>query len=206
MGQSKFFAKIVFFTVLLFSAILIDSFSSFSANCDSIRENTLRLHILANSDSPKDQEIKLKVRDRILKESGNLFYFDDGILNAKEKAKNNLTAIENIAKDELAKLGVESDVSAELTNMFFDTRVYDSFTMPAGRYDALRIKIGKADGKNWWCVLYPRLCLPTASKNNEGILNSVFTQDEVSILESKPKYEIRFYAVEVFQKIKNKLS
>lgn len=196
---SKILFFILFFTVMIF----IDSFSQFSIKCKNIRENVLRLHIIANSDSLKDQEIKLKVRDRVLKEADGIFYLDDGILSAKDRVNEKLSYIEEIANNELQSQGVTEKATAEIVNMFFDTRAYENFTMPAGYYDAVRIIIGDAKGKNWWCVLYPNLCIPSASKDMEASLKTVFTDEELKIIESEPKYEIRFFMVELYEKIKS---
>lgn len=197
-------ARFILFFIISFLLILVlDSFSTFSAECADIRQSVLRLHILANSDSTEDQEIKLKVRDRILQESEDLFYSAGSLESAEEKARESLPRIEEIARDELKRLGSSDAVHAELTNMFFDTRVYEDFTMPAGYYDALRITIGEAKGHNWWCVLYPSLCVPAASENSEAALARTLTEGEREIVESKPEYEVRFYAVELFEKVKD---
>lgn len=197
-------ARFLLFFIFSFLLILIlDSFSTFSAQCAHIRKNVLRLHILANSDSAEDQQIKLRVRDRILQETDSLFYLSDSLEAAERKAAESLPRIEKIARDELQKLGADDDVHAELTHMFFDTRVYENFTMPAGYYDAVRVTIGEAKGRNWWCVLYPALCVPAASEDSKAALARVLTDGERQIVESKPEYEVRFYAVELFEKVKD---
>lgn len=197
-------ARLLLFFIFSFLFILVlDSFSTFSAQCADIRENVLRLHILANSDSAVDQENKLRVRDRILQETDSLFYLSDSLEAAEAKARESLPRIEEIARDELRKLGSDDDVHAELTHMFFDTRVYENFTMPAGYYDAVRVTIGEAQGHNWWCVLYPALCVPAASEDSEAALARTLTEGEREIVESKPEYEVRFYAVELFEKVKD---
>ncbi len=198
MQQNKAISKILIFMVFISLAFFIDSFSEFSASCENIREKVLRLHIIANSDSAYDQEIKLKIRDRILKESENLFYTDESVLSAKEKALENLEYIERIANNELIKNGLEPNAKAEFSNMFFNTRVYDNYTLPAGKYDAVRIIIGEGRGKNWWCVLYPGLCIPAVTK-----LDETFTETELDIIENTPDYEIKFFIVELFEKMKN---
>ena len=83
--------------------------------------------------------------------------------------------------------------------MFFDTRVYDGFTMPAGWYDALRVVIGEGKGHNWWCVLYPPLCISGAEKLAEELRR--FSAEERALLESEPRYEVRFFLVELAEKI-----
>ncbi len=197
MRQYKVFARILVFVFFISSAFFIDSFSEFSACCESIREKVLRLHIIAHSDADYDQAIKLKIRDRILSESKDLFYNGEDILTAKEKATESLGKIKAIANDELLKNGLEADAEVYYTNMFFDTRAYGDFTLPAGHYDAVRVVIGEGKGKNWWCVLYPGLCIPAATENPD-----TFTSDETKIVESSPRYEVKFILLEFFEKFK----
>ena len=99
--------------------------------------------------------------------------------------------------------GYHYDVNAELCNIFFNTREYDGVTLPAGRYDAMRITIGEAKGQNWWCVLYPPMCIPAAQPTQE--LNDVLNESEMEIVTSEPKYEIRFACVELFERLKEAL-
>ena len=186
------------FMLFMTFAFFLDSFSEFSATCDNIRDKVLRLHIIAASDTDSDQSVKLKIRDRILKESDELFYTDEGILSAKEKALGNLEKIEKLANDELLNNGLKPTAKAEFTNMFFDTRVYDNFTLPAGNYDAVRVTIGEGKGKNWWCVLYPALCIPAASDSLDTL-----TDEEIKIIESAPRYEVKFLLVELIEKFKS---
>ena len=193
--------KALLFGLIL--SILVGSFSAFASDCSAIRESVLRLHILANSDSDEDQALKLKVRDRILEETGDLFENASDLENAESSAANSLELVRSIAEDEVRKQGYDYPVRAELCNMFFETRQYDDITMPAGRYDAVRITIGEAKGHNWWCVLYPPMCIPAAQPKQE--LGDVLTEDGMEVVTSKPKYEVRFACVELFERIKETL-
>lgn len=193
--------KALLFGLIL--SILVGSFSAFASDCSAIRESVLRLHILANSDSDEDQALKLKVRDRILEETGDLFENASDLENAESSAANSLELVRSIAEDEVRKQGYDYPVRAELCNMFFETRQYDDITMPAGRYDAVRITIGEAKGHNWWCVLYPPMCIPAAQPKQE--LGDVLTEDGMEVVTSKPKYEVRFAFVELFERIKETL-
>ena len=193
--------KALLFGLIL--SILVGSFSAFASDCSAIRESVLRLHILANSDSDEDQALKLKVRDRILEETGDLFENASNLENAESSAANSLELVRSIAEDEVRKQGYDYPVRAELCNMFFETRQYDDITMPAGRYDAVRITIGEAKGHNWWCVLYPPMCIPAAQPKQE--LGDVLTEDGMEVVTSKPKYEVRFACVELFERIKETL-
>ncbi len=127
---------------------------------DQLRGSVLRLHILADSDTDYAQNLKLKVRDGLLE--ADLFECAESLADAEKMASENLEAIENKAEKILRENGCYLPVTAELADVEFDERVYEDITMPAGEYRALRVKIGSAQGKNWWCVMYPPLCLPVA--------------------------------------------
>ncbi len=170
---------------------------TFSKSYKSLQENILRLHILANSDSEEDQNLKLKVRDEILKHSEELFGQSENIEDAEKNVTENLAKIESIADKVIKENGFTYDVKAEIVeDMEFDEKVYDEITMPYGFYDALRITIGNAEGHNWWCVMYPPLCLPV-----EGVTGEYFSEAEQDILYQPEKYEIRFKCVEIFNEI-----
>lgn len=179
--------------------IFLDSFSVFHRECAQVRQEVLRLHVLANSDSPEDQALKLRVRDRILAETGDAFDRVDSLSDARETAARSLSAVERAARAALDEAGSGEPVRAEVVRMFFDTRVYDGFTMPAGWYDALRVVIGEGKGHNWWCVLYPPLCISAAEKLPEELRR--FSAEERALLESEPRYEVRFFLVELAEKI-----
>ncbi len=187
----------------LIFAILFGCYQSFAAECNDISDRVLRLHILANSDTDADQELKLAVRDRILEETSGIFNIQGDLRAAEQNALDNLEFIRQVAQDEVNARGYDYTVQAELTNMLFDTRTYGEITMPSGNYDAVRITIGKAEGHNWWCVLYPPLCIPAAQPKEE--LSDVLTESEMKVVQSNPKYEVRFAIVEFFQSIKAQL-
>lgn len=185
----------------LVAAIMLGNFSAFAQDCEDLRTSVMRLHILANSDSEADQQLKLMVRDRILTQSSDIFT-SDGTLEMAEKAvAQNLDEIEAIALEVIMEQGYDYTVDAQITNMYFTTRVYDDITMPAGYYDALRIVIGEGKGKNWWCVLFPPLCLPAAMDHDEE-----FTEDQLKVLESGSRYKVKFKLVEVFEDVRNFLA
>lgn len=180
--------------------ISVSSFSAFARDCDGIRKSVLRLHILANSDSDADQALKLAVRDKILALDSRMFEGAQSLSEAKEAALQQLELVRAAALEEIRSQGYDYNVSVELANMYFSTREYDAFTLPAGYYDALRVTIGSGKGHNWWCVLYPPLCLPAAESGKE--LGDVLTDEELAIVEGKNEYRFRFALVELFEKIK----
>lgn len=191
------------FTFALFFGLLCAvflSFADFDASCEDIRKNVLRLHIIANSDSSEDQELKLKIRDRILEESENLFEGSDSLGDAIQKTDMNLGRIEDIANAVIRENGFSYEVSARIGDSFFETREYDDFTLPAGTYKSLIIDIGKSEGKNWWCVIFPEICLPSASDIG---LSKTVGEDGVDIAEKPNRYILRFKVVELYEEIKN---
>lgn len=167
---------------------------SFGEECSFIRENTLRLHILANSDSPADQALKLKIRDAVLSCSGELFSGCDTRQKIISAAQEQLPKIQQVAEQTALHNGYELPVTASVTDMFFETRRYDHVILPAGTYTAVRIELGAAAGKNWWCVLYPPLCVSAAQTG--------FTEEEAQISDSLlqqdalPHYRARLAVVE----------
>ncbi len=183
---------------LIFTAVTASLRQTVTAG-NSIRSDTLRLHIIANSDSDFDQELKLKVRDRILSETGELFAEVSGKSEAKALAEYSANDIKNAAEEIIANEGAEYPVKVEIVNMWFETRSYDGFTLPAGDYDAVRIIIGEGEGHNWWCVMYPQLCIPGAEERvSEYGENKKFVTGE--------GYELRFKVIEIFESIKKTLN
>lgn len=201
MNLRKLEKAIIFGLVLTVSAAMLSQFSQFSAQCDDIRSKVLRLHILANSDSGADQQLKIKVRDRILTASSELFKKSANKEEAEKNVRANLDKIKKTAQDEVKREGFDYPVNAELVNMYFTTRTYDTVTLPAGNYDAVRITIGKAEGHNWWCVLFPSLCIPAASDKQK--VGDVLDKDETQIVTNPDSVVVKFKAVEVFEQVKS---
>ncbi len=154
-----------------------------------VRSETLRLHIIANSDSDFDQALKLKVRDRILEATGELFADVSGKTEAVAAAEYSSDDIKAIAEEVIAEEGYDYDVQVEVTEMWFETRSYDDFTLPAGDYDAVRIIIGAGEGQNWWCVMYPALCVPGAEESIDKY------GDNTEFIKGSG-YELRFVIIE----------
>lgn len=176
------------------------SFLNFGSKCESISNKILRLHIIANSDSLEDQNLKLKVRDRVLLELGSKFSNAKDLLDAEKITEENMNLIESLVQDEILKNGYTYLARVSLVKMHFDTRKYENITMPAGDYNALRVTIGEAKGKNWWCVMFPPMCLPAAQGN--ATIEDVLSPCEHEIICGKNKYSIAFKTVEIFFKVK----
>ena len=170
----------------------------FFDSCEALTEDVLRVHILANSDSAADQSLKLSVRDRVLSQCSS--YFDD--CADKDTAiavtKAHLSEIEAVASDEIARHGFSYPVHAQIGKTRFDTRYYEDFTMPAGMYDALRLTIGEGEGKNWWCVMYPSLCVGAASKTE---MRDKLDDGEYEVVTSD-RFDLRFKLVEYWEDIR----
>lgn len=144
-------------------AIFTTSITGFAQQCSAVRGATVRLHILANSDSERDQALKLQVRDAVLDSVEDTLARAATREEALALAEQSLPSVERTARETLRANGCTDDVRAEIVNMYFATRKYDNgVVMPAGRYDAVRILIGEGAGRNWWCVMFPPLCLPAA--------------------------------------------
>lgn len=194
-------AVVISFFICLFVSVL-----HFENTCEDIREDVLRLHVIAHSNSEKAQQLKLRVRDAVLTQRADLFQNVGDISGAKKKISRSLDEIELIAKKTLADEGEKYTVKVSLEKSFFATRIYsDEVVLPAGYYDALKIVIGQGKGKNWWCVMFPPMCLSSAEKQRDT-LSDVLTQQEMKIISADPKYEVRFWIVEKYWQIKHRLS
>ena len=177
------------------------SICGFQARCAGIRREVLRLHVIANSDSEADQRAKLYVRDALLLEGADLF---DGSIDAAtaQKILNPRTEeLERCARKALRELGMDSSVRIEVGEDYFPTRTYEDagVTLPAGRYQAVRVILGQGGGQNWWCVMFPPLCLPAAQPKNSAALDAVLTGGQLRIVKSNPRLEIRFKIVELWE-------
>ena len=179
-------------------AILFGNYADFARRLDNLRSNVLRLHILANSDAALDQELKLLVRDALLEQSEKLFAGCDTLDEMKERAWEERETIRLIAQDVLEEYGCTDKVTVQLAEMEFDTRQYQEITMPGGEYSALRILIGNGEGHNWWCVMYPPLCLPAVSADG------YFDAETSDFLEHPQEYEIKFKCAELWESLQNK--
>lgn len=184
-----------------FVLTVIFSMLPFETECKEISNEVFRLHILANSDSDSDQQLKLKVRDRVLNYTESLFKNAHSKQEAESVVSENLQDICNVALKEVRSNGYDYGVKAEITNMYFTTRYYDSYTLPSGMYDALRISIGSGEGKNWWCVMYPSVCIST-EENQDKAAKEALNDNQYDIVKNE-KYEYKFKIVEIFEKIRS---
>lgn len=185
--------------IVLFSGFIlaiIFSFMGFNASCEALSDKLIRLHVVANSDSDDDQEIKITVKDEINEYTETLMASAENLESANDILVCELESIEKIANETLVNLGVNYKAEVTLTEEYFGTRVYDNFTLPAGYYSSLMINLGEANGQNWWCVVYPMLCTGTALEEAETLDKS-----EVELIEDTPK--IIFWIYEWYMNMKN---
>ena len=187
--------------IAVFASFLICLFAacfqiSFSRECENVRADTLRLHVIANSDSDADQQVKLAVRDAILEQSAELFGGAHSKQEAERALDDKLAEIERIANRTLVQNGFDYTACVTVGESWFNTREYENFILPAGSYTALKVELGEAAGKNWWCVLYPSLCVPCASG---GEPLEEYTEQERALVTAEGGWEVRFKIEEWFQ-------
>ena len=184
--------KILLPTVTILIATLF--LSVIPTNADySIYEDTVRLHILANSDSFEDQNLKLTVRDEILKKYSEELSVFEKIEDAKSTLSGKLHEIEDFAEKVIRENGFDYDATVTLTEEWYDTREYEDFSLPSGSYTSLQVKIGAAEGKNWWCVMFPPMCLGAATETVK------YNSSEELLI--KKKYSVKFKILELISEL-----
>lgn len=185
-------------------AILLTFALSVAKNAGEVRgltDKLIRLHVIADSNDPCAQELKLKVRDGILK------YMEDNCqgLESKSEAedylKSHTSELLELSQRIISENGGEPEVSVSYEKAFVDRREYDGFTLPEGIYDSLCIRIGRAEGKNWWCVLYPSLCVSGAVSIEEC---EVLEDDEIIIIKEPDKVKYKLFCFELIEKLRLK--
>lgn len=170
----------------------------------ALETQIIRLHVVADTDDPIDQEVKLMVRDEVL----SLVEAIKSSATTKEEAmsllKEQLPAIQETANGVLKEIGACYNAVVTLQKESFPTRDYDTFSLPSGVYDSLRVTIGKGEGQNWWCVVFPDLCASVASANVEDHAVSAGFSDSLSkALTHESGYEIRFWILDQLGKLQN---
>jgi len=177
-------------------------------NLESYKNNLIRFHVIANSDSAYDQSLKLKVRDKVLEGVGKKIENINSIDVSREILRDSLEDIKTIAKNELLANGVDYNVNVYLENHEFPTKSYGNFTLPAGEYEAVRVVIGEGVGQNWWCVMFPPLCFVdvahglTDAKTEEE-LKKILNVEEYNMITSakneKNSVVLKFKIVEMIK-------
>lgn len=189
----------IFLPLFMIITLTVSFFQPIIATSENISDKILRLHIIANSDSTEDQELKLKVKNYFLENTADLFVgqtLDENI----EIAKENIDYIEKICNTCIEQNGFSYEAEVTVDREYFDTRVYDDFTLPAGVYNSIRITIGQGNGHNWWCIVFPSVCLSACSKSMDDYL----TDEEMELVGDG--YTPKFKVIEIYEKIKAKLN
>ena len=201
--KKNYFSRllIVLGLFILFTLISAKSYANYIFN--DLSNNIFRLHILANSDSSEDQELKLKVRDEIIKYIQNLTKDSTSKSEVISICKENINELQLIAEQTILNNGYSYPVTVQIGNFYFPTKYYGNVSMPAGYYDALRIKIGEAKGQNWWCSLFPALCFTDVSngvidsKAKDNLSNNLNDEEMELILSKTPKIKFKFKLIEM---------
>lgn len=169
-----------------------------------LNRELIRLHVVASSDSPEDQSVKLRVRDAVLKSiQADLADISD-VQTAKSYLQKNLPKLQYVANQVLEKAGVDDKAIVNLCREAFDTRYYDTFKLPAGVYHTLRITIGEGDGQNWWCVAFPELCLcATVEAFEETAVETGLSVPLSRSLTEESGYEVHFFLLDAIGKLEN---
>lgn len=204
-----FFKRFLIVLFLFAIFVFISAVSYANAVSNDLAESVFRLHVIANSDSKEDQDLKYKVRDSILE------YINKFAVNCSSKeeviaiANDNQEELHDIAKKVIEENGYSYNVNIKIGNFEFPTKTYGDISFPAGNYDALRVEIGEASGQNWWCVMFPPLCfvdvtsgvVPDESK--ETIKDSLNNDEEYSIISDSesPDIKFKFSLIEFFKGI-----
>ena len=175
------------------ASVIVGSFTAFAEDCDAKPDEVLRLHIIANSDSEEDQSLKYDLRDHMLSDFSDIFSGCENLDEAKAAADENLEEMRQSAQEFIWQQGYDYTVQCELTDCYFTTRCYGNYTLPAGDYTAVRLIIGEGKGKNWWCVMFPPLCLPAAGE--------FFTDAQSREIENTSVIEPRFALFEWLQSL-----
>lgn len=187
----------VFMSLVLFLGIAQPVVGAVKTS-EHISNKVFRLHILANSDSTKDQNIKLMLKNYILENTQDIIggkTLDEAI----ENAKNNTKEITDMCNEYLKSKGFDYKVKVNVVKEYFKTRVYDDFTLPAGRYNSLKIEIGEGKGHNWWCIVFPSVCLSACTES----MGDYLTDDEMSLVSNT--YSPKFKIVEIYESTKEKI-
>lgn len=187
----------VFMSLVLFLGIAQPVVGAVKTS-EHISNKVFRLHILANSDSTYDQNIKLILKNYILENTQEIIggkTLDEAI----ENAKNNTKEITDMCNEYLKSKGFDYKVKVNVVKEYFKTRVYDDFTLPAGKYNSLKIEIGEGKGHNWWCIVFPSVCLSACTES----MGDYLTDDEMSLVSNT--YSPKFKIVEIYESAKEKI-
>ncbi len=204
---------IMVITVFAFNEVVYGSISGNGKNdekvLNSVSSKLIRFHVIANSDSVEDQNLKLKVKDEVIKFMAPMLKNSNSIEQSREILKKNDSKIKEISARIIKENGYEYKVNTSLSKENFPVKTYGNITLPEGKYEAYRILIGDAKGKNWWCVMFPPLCFvdvtkgEVADKETSAEMKKVLNDDEFNYVDNENnKVEFKFKIVEIFNNLK----
>lgn len=206
------FKRFIIVFLLFISYTCVCAISYANTVSGDLAESVFRLHIIANSDSKEDQDLKLVVRDNVLSYMKEIASNVSSKEEAIDLINSHLDDFYKIARETIAEKGYDYDVSLEVGKFDFPTKIYGDISLPSGMYDALRIKIGESAGQNWWCVMFPTLCFVDVSSghlddNSKGVLESSLSDEEFSLISKNNSFfNLKFKIVEFFEDIKISLA
>lgn len=185
--------KRLILTVIVLLAAALFTTAAMAGEQQALAHKLIRLHVVAHSDSETDQAVKLQVRDAVLRAAEGM---------NPDTLRQSLPQLREAARDCLRSQGDSHPVEVTLAWEDFPTRVYESFSLPAGRYEALRVTIGDGAGHNWWCVVFPSICLRSAADLEEAAAAAGFTPGEVALITGEePVYRLKFKVLELLSRL-----
>ena len=190
----------IFASAILILAALVPVLPT--AEDTEIYDKTVRLHVIANSDSEEDQALKLKVRDSVLAFVGPLLANVNDRDEAEALLRQNLEGLQQAAQDRIQQEGYDYDVTLAFDQEYYPRKTYEALTLPAGHYLSMQVKIGENEGRNWWCVLFPMLCTTSAEPENE-LTQAGFTVNQIKLITDtdSTRYKIKFKCLEIFESL-----
>lgn len=189
--------SVIILTILLCVYTFLCAYSYVQAISSDLSESVFRLHVIANSDSEEDQNLKYIVRDNLLQYMNEICKGCTSKEEAINLAKENLVAFEEIALNTIKEQGFDYTVNVTIGNFEFPTKTYGDISFPAGMYDALKVEIGEAQGQNWWCVMFPPLCFVDVSsgvvdESSKELLENEMSEEEFALISDSSNSDINF--------------
>lgn len=170
----------------------------------ALGDDLIRLHVVGESDSDEDQSVKLQVRDAIISQLSTAMEKMPDMQSARAYLQEHLKELEAISNEVLEKAGIAAKAVVTLAEEAFPTRYYDTFSLPAGVYESLRITIGEGEGKNWWCVVFPQLCVgATSAEMEDTAVGAGFSQELSDTLTGTPETKVRFFFLDCLGWLEN---
>ena len=206
--MKSFFKKLLIIFILFMIYILFSLSSYSNAVSTDIQNSVFRLHVIANSDSKEDQNLKYKVRDALIEYMNSISKNVSSKEEAIKIANKNKNKFYDIAKKVVSDNGFNYNINIKIGNFSFPTKTYGDISLPSGYYDALRVEIGSASGQNWWCVMFPSLCFVDVShgivpEESKKDLKSNMEEEEYNLISSDSlEFKLKFKLVELFENAK----